>query len=270
MLAEDRVAINNLIKRIESWPSAVEQLGGSVARPPTTSSSKLLRSTTSSTSRSKRGAEQPRLSSSLRAPVSRKSSMMASSLPQRPSVYRRNPTVGPDLGPGSHELSHGNVMARASAASARGPSPEFRAGKLRPLFPARKSDPCQGLGGVSGEHGIPTYSNPSPRPRPRPRPRPSLRPSRRPRPRPRPRPNPSPSPSPNPHQASPTCSRCAVRRLERRPVSSRASTASTAARCFGGSAWRPAARGHLRISCRAGRWTLGCRIWRRLGSGMMA
>ena len=84
---------------------------------------------------------------------------MASSLPQRPSVYGRNPTVGPDLGPGSHELSH-DLSQKVAAASARGPSPEFRAGKLRPLFPARKSDPCQGLGGVSGEHGIPDLLQP--------------------------------------------------------------------------------------------------------------
>ena len=159
MLEEDRIAINDLIKRIESWPSAVEQPGepsSSVARPPTT---KLSRSTSSAPPRKRRTAP-PRLSSSLRAPACRKSSMMASSLPQRPSVYGRNPTVGPDLGPGCHELSHGNVMARAAAASARGPSPEFRAGKLRPLFPARKSDPCQGLGGVSGEHGIPDLLQP--------------------------------------------------------------------------------------------------------------
>ena len=117
MLPEDRIAINNLIKRIESWPSAVEQLGGpsSVARPPTTSSSKLPRSTASSTSRSKRGTEQPRLSSSLRAPASRKSSMMASSLPQRPSVYGHNPAVGPDLGPGSHDISHGRFSSDVKA-----------------------------------------------------------------------------------------------------------------------------------------------------------
>ena len=90
MLAEDRIAINNLIKRIESWPTAVEQLGGpsSVARPTgqtgTASSTKLARSTTSSTSRIKR--EAPSMSSSLRAPASRKSSMMASSQPLNPAL----------------------------------------------------------------------------------------------------------------------------------------------------------------------------------------
>ena len=84
--------------------------------------------------------------------------MMASALPQRPPVYCNNPTVGPDLGPGSHDLCLGNVKASRESRrvkAAETPSPEFRAGKLRPLLPVRKADPCDGLGGMSGVHGIP-------------------------------------------------------------------------------------------------------------------
>ena len=148
MLAEDRAAIDSLIRRIESWPSAAAQLGGpSDGVSPT----KTLAGGRARAPRVRVSTDQPRLSSSLHAPASCKSCMMASGQPQRPPVHCHKPTVGPNLGPGSHDISAGNLKAREPGR----PSPEFRTGKLRPLLPVRRTDPCEGLGGVSGAHGVP-------------------------------------------------------------------------------------------------------------------
>ena len=53
----------------------------------------------------------PRLSSSLRAPASRRLSSMASTVPQRDQSWRRS-AIGPGLGPGAYDTRPGGVEVR--------------------------------------------------------------------------------------------------------------------------------------------------------------
>ena len=157
MLPEDQAAIAGLIARIESWPATLEQqrVASAAGLQPLASAKRAATSGGGSSRRRpvSRRSEDLRLSSSLRAlPGTRKSHMMASSLPQRPPVYTRRPTVGAHLGPGSHDVAAtppwlgGDMAVREPSR----PSHVFVPGKPRPLLPKASVDPMRGQSGLVG------------------------------------------------------------------------------------------------------------------------
>ena len=146
MQSVDHARLAQLVARIEAWPSAVSVTSSASFRGGYDGSAAANRAIAQ-----RRRAERVQLTSSLRVPATsaRKSFVMGSTVPQRQPVYSRRPTVGPELGPGSHEADR-----RGDIALVREPqrlSPVFLSSKLMPLGPNR-ADP---LAGVNGKTGVP-------------------------------------------------------------------------------------------------------------------
>ena len=162
MHSVDHARLAQLVARIEAWPSALEQHGRHALSAATASSSSLRSGDASSgyagsaaaanrAIAQRRRVERVHLTSSLRAPATAATARSSfGTVPQRQPVYGLRPTVGPELGPGSHDADlRGDV---AKVREPQRPSPVFKSGKLMPLGPKRAADP---LAGVNGAVGVP-------------------------------------------------------------------------------------------------------------------
>ena len=120
--------LRRLIEAIESWPTAVSHAQraaqkpekGRAAPPGPPGGTSTLHSgdadaeegeEAESSAHTRAAVPAPRLSSSLRAPASRRLSSMASTVPQRDQSWRRS-AIGPGLGPGAYDMRPGGVEVR--------------------------------------------------------------------------------------------------------------------------------------------------------------
>ena len=120
--------LRRLIEAIESWPTAVSHAQraaqkpekGRAAPPGPPGGTSTLHSgdadaeegeEAESSGHARAAAPAPRLSSSLRAPASRRLSSMASTVPQRDEEWRRS-AIGPGLGPGAYDARPGGLEVR--------------------------------------------------------------------------------------------------------------------------------------------------------------